>query len=51
VFQKAFVEFFVRKDEMERIRSRMSDKADAPISMYASNKQVSRTPLERSNRS
>lgn len=41
VFQKAFVEFFVRKDEMERIQSRLDSK-NGQISFYASNKEVSR---------
>jgi hypothetical protein len=40
VFQKAFVEFFVRKDEMEKIQARLAERKDADISFYASNKQV-----------
>ncbi|KAK1922997.1 methylenetetrahydrofolate reductase-domain-containing protein [Papiliotrema laurentii] len=39
VFQKAFVEFFVRKDEMEKIQARLAERKDADISFYASNKQ------------
>jgi len=38
VFQKAFVEFFVPKNEMERIRAKIAARNDTAISFYAANK-------------
>ena len=38
VFQKAFVEFFVPKSDMERIRAKISARNDTAISLYAANR-------------
>jgi len=38
VFQKAFVEFFATREEMERIAERLKDVKNGGISMYAANK-------------
>ncbi|ORY29628.1 methylenetetrahydrofolate reductase-domain-containing protein [Naematelia encephala] len=39
VFQKAYVEFFVKREQVERIHERLKDRTDGQISMYAANKQ------------
>ena len=39
VFQKAFVEFFVPKEEVERVRAKVEGRG-VEFSMYASNKEV-----------
>ena len=38
MFQKAFVEFFATREEMERIAERLKDVKNGGISMYAANK-------------
>lgn len=38
VFQKSFVEFFVRKAEVEKLDQRLKNRSDDLITMYASNK-------------
>lgn len=41
MFQKSFVEFFVRKEEVEKLEARLAKINDGQISMYAANKAVS----------
>lgn len=41
VFQKAFVEFFVTKSEVDRLQERLASRTDEIISMYAANKKAS----------
>ena len=41
VFQKAYVEFFVREEEVSRLEERLEGRVDGQISMYAANRKVS----------
>lgn len=40
VFQKAFVEFFVTREEVDKLEKRLAERNDGQISMYAGNRQV-----------
>lgn len=42
VFQKAFVEFFVREEEVARLEDCLEGRIDGQVSMYAANRKVSR---------
>lgn len=47
VFQKAYVEFFVTKEEVEKLEKRLADQNDGQISMYAGNQAVCVAPYHR----